>query len=287
MEVWILSDGKAGHVNQSHGLAQALARLTPVNVSTILIHRFWDIRRAGRALPRPHFLLAAGHRTHFAALLARRTYGGKIVVLMKPTLPTGWFDLCLIPEHDGATATGNIIATRGALNPIRPGQPQAGHGLILVGGPSPHHLWDDAAVAGQVRAISEADSDTNWELTTSRRTPATFLRRLGVLPRVHTPVEQTDRDWVATRLVRAASVWVTEDSVSMIYEALTAGAAVGLLHVRYRRRSRVVRGIEQLVHDQTVTTFAEWRTGQSLQPPAVPLREADRCAAIIRERFGP
>lgn len=287
MQVWIVSDGKAGHVNQSHGLAQALARLTPVHVSTILVVHCWDACRAGRALPRPDLILAAGHRTHLAALLARRTHGGKIVVLMKPTWPTGLFDLCLIPEHDGAQTTGNIIATRGALNPITPGRPEPGRGLILIGGPSPHHRWDDADVAAQVRAIAQAAPATHWELTTSRRTPTGFIARLGTLPNLRvTPVEQTGPDWVPARLARAAAVWVTADSVSMIYEALTAGAAVGLLAVPYRRRSRVVRGIEQLIHERLVTTFAAWRTGQPLHPPASPLREADRCATLIRERFG-
>ncbi|MCX7915831.1 MAG: mitochondrial fission ELM1 family protein, partial [Verrucomicrobiae bacterium] len=94
-----------------------------------------------------------------------------------------------------------------------------------------------------------------------------------------------DRDWVPRELSVAEHVWVTEDSVSMVYEALTAGASVGILRVPRRHSSRVVRGLDRLRAQGWVTGFADWEAGQSLRPPPQPLAEADRCAHVIYERF--
>ena len=295
--IWCITDNKPGHRNQLRGLTAALAALLPVEVhwltppATPQLLWWWAQRRypSGQGLPDPQLILGAGHATHAALLAARSARGGHAIVLMKPTLPTCWFDLCLIPQHDGATDRANIIATRGALHAVTPAAPASRrprHGLFLIGGRSPHHLWQDDGVADQIKSIVQADPAWQWELTTSRRTPGSFLDRLGTLPGLAvTPVERTDQDWVPTRLARAATVWVTEDSVSMVYESLTAGAAVGLLHVPHRVRSRVVRGIESLAQDGLVTPFAQWRTGTAPHPPATVLHEAARCAALIRDRF--
>jgi uncharacterized protein len=42
------------------------------------------------------------------------------VVLMKPSLPRRWFDLCILPQHDGIAADAHTLVTEGALNRVRP-----------------------------------------------------------------------------------------------------------------------------------------------------------------------
>ncbi len=86
-------------------------------------------------------------------------------------------------------------------------------------------------MAAQIGALLARKPDVHWTLTTSRRTPVDFLAQLDVdRPQLTVvPCAQTGPDWLPEQLARAAQVWVTQDSVSMIYEALTAGAAVGLL----------------------------------------------------------
>jgi predicted AAA+ superfamily ATPase len=65
----------------------------------------------------------------------------------------------------------------------------------------------------------------------------------------------------------------------MIWEALTSGAKLGLLPApRMAGNLRVLRGIDALIKDGYLTTFADWRkTGQLNDLPQA-LREADRCA---------
>lgn len=295
--VWRFRDGKAGHDNQSQGLIDALTALRPVDCATLAplpwpvafaagLRRRWP---DASGLPAPDLLIGAGHRTHCSLLAARRACGGRIVVLMRPSLPLTLFDLCLIPEHDMPPLRSNVLATRGALNRIQPAQTlDSSQGLFLIGGPSAHFGWDSAALYRQIAAIAAADSPVSWTLTTSRRTPAEFLENLRPLvdKRLQVvPVAETGPDWLPAQLARAGQVWVTADSVSMVYEALTAGAAVGILETPRQRPSRIGRGLERLTAEGWVTPFAEWRPGRTLHRPPGLFNEAERCARWIVERW--
>ena len=78
---------------------------------------------------------------------------------------------------------------------------------------------------------------------------------------------------------------MTADSVSMVYEALTAGAAVGVLDVPQKRSSRIGRGLDRLAAEGWVTLFADWRPGLRLHRPPGVFNEAERCARWIVERW--
>jgi mitochondrial fission protein ELM1 len=97
--------------------------------------------------------------------------------------------------------------------------------------------------------------------------------------------EMTPPGWVAEQLALAGRVWVSEDSVSMVYEALTSGAAVGVLNVPCKAWGRVAQGLDSLVEKRLVTTFTTWRQGQKLLPPRQQFNEAHRCAQILIERW--
>ncbi len=294
--IWRFRDGKPGHENQTRGLVQALAARCSLDVHDIDVSPagqavwWWATRRfpPGEGLPDPDLILGAGHATHLPMLAARHACGGRIVLLMKPSLPVAWFDLCLIPEHDAPPEAPNVLGTRGGLNPVRPA-PVKDHtlGLILLGGPSRHHDWPVDEIVRQVRAVVEGTPGVRWEITDSRRSPPAALSRLAEfeLPGVDChPWQETTPGWLAERLAQAGRVWVSEDSVSMLYEALTAGAAVGLLEVPRRLRGRVVQGVETLVREGLVTPFHAWQGGAPLEPPPRPLDEAGRCADAILAR---
>ena len=293
--VWAFTDGKAGHENQTRGLLAALARRQPVDARWIRVPTYASVLSSlmtrrflpGVGLPPPDLLIGAGHRTHLPLLAARRAHGGRTIVLMRPSLPRAWFDLCVIPEHD-ATSGANVLSTRGALNPVEPGKKDARAGLILIGGPSRHHGWSENDILSQVESIVVSEKNVQWTLTTSRRTPSATTTRLRALTFKNltvVPVNETGPGWLPERLTNAAQVWVTEDSVSMVYEALTANAATGLLHVPAKRASRIARGIATLTGDGLVTCFANWQGGKKLEAPAAPFNEATRVAAWIGEKW--
>lgn len=296
LTVWRLIDGKPGHEKQTLGLVEALARRQPIARFDIACRGSlwnWLAGRfpAGTELPSPDLLIGAGHGCHADLLAARRVRGGKAVVLMAPSLPIALFDLCLIPEHDRPPARANVVPTLGVLNAVRPVPARRpGLGLILLGGVSEHYGWDSAAIAAQVADIVGASPDTAWRLTDSRRTPEDMLARFqaaGLANLAVHPHADTPPGWLETALAESAQVWVSPDSVSMVYESLTSGAATGLLELAATRPGRVSSGIERLISEHWVTPYSAWRRSRQLAPPAAPLAEADRCAGLILERWFP
>lgn len=294
--VWRLLDGRPGHENQTAGLVRALGERRPLELFDLKAPPRWrgllDLLGArcpgADGLPKPDLLLGAGQATHAPLLACRRARGGRAVVLMRPSLPRRWFDLCVIPEHDGAIAGPQVLVSRGALNAARPAaQKRADLGLILVGGPSKHFGWDSQGLLAQIECILQRDPRA-WVIATSRRTPAASERllreRCAGRAELFTP-GQVAPGWLLDQLALAPVAWVSEDSVSMLYEALTAGAGCGLLAVPQRRRGRVRAGLERLLAEGLVTSYAAWHQGRPLARAAEPLDEAGRCADWMLERW--
>ena len=292
LSIWRISDGRRGHDNQSLGLVEALARRRPVAVTDVAVNGAVHGARVALGRPcgsgdAPALAIGAGRRTHLALLLAARRFRARSVVLMNPGLPRSWFDLCVIPGHDGIAAGGNVLVSLGALNRARPGPVRdSALALILVGGPSRHHRWDPAGLREQVHALVSRDPALAWVLATSPRTPAGTLKELSLPQTVACmPFEDSSPGWLPAQLARAGRVWVTEDSVSMAYEAASSGAATGLLEVPARRRGRVHAAVAALVASGHALAFGRWRAGATLCAPAEPLAEAERCAGALLERW--
>lgn len=288
--LWLIGDGKPGHENQSLGLAEAMGRIHPCEwhrISLAGAKGFWggvgQALRVASTLPRPDLIVAAGHATHLPLLVLGWKYRARRVVLMRPSFPLSWFDWCLAPEHDFPDAPSHrrLLLTRGALNRVSAGVAGAAGRLILLGGPSKTHGWDGAAMIGCLKRVTALGG---WELTDSRRTPAGFLTEVAAaLPGVviH-PHQQTGPDWLPRRLANAGEVWVSEDSISMIYEALSSGARVGVLPVpRLKRESRVLAGLARLMDDGVLSSYDDWCVRGALVQAPQPLREADRCAGLL------
>lgn len=293
LTIWRLIDGKAGHESQSLGLVQALIKQADCQTIDIkvsngfeamvgLLTSTWGL---GAGLPLPDLIIGAGHATHLHLLAAQRAYGGKTIVLMQPSLPAKLFDLCLIPEHDQYQGNAEYLQTRGVLNPIQPeGEHASNQALIMIGGPSKHCDWDTLKLIAQVYELVNHNAHIHYTLTTSRRTPKAFL---SAVKRIHfanltvVPFEETEKGWVAQQLSESAFAWVTEDSVSMVYEALTAQVAVGLLNMPVNKKSRVSKGIQKLINQGMVTRFDFLQTYQQKLKTVVGFVEADRCSRWI------
>jgi mitochondrial fission protein ELM1 len=277
-------------VNQSLGLAEALARATPTEAHRLTALPFWRAllallfkRAPVRGLPSPDLIVGAGHATHLTLLAARRACGGRAVVLMKPSLPRRCFDLCILPEHDGVTADAHTLITAGALNRMQASSRlDPKRGLMLIGGVSKHFAWDSDAIQVQIKSILARTPEMHWTLTTSRRTPDDFLSQLPAAANLSvTPHTTTSPDWLPEQLAQSGTAWVTPDSASMVYEALTAGATVGVFDLPVNPKSRVGWAIARLAEAQRIIRFVRWCAHGELTPNTQPLAEADRCAAWI------
>lgn len=294
LHIHLVSDGRKGHENQSCGLAEELAKMAPaqihfrpLNPQKNFLHNARKILKNPENLPAPDLIICAGHHTHLPALALKWQTRAPLVVLMKPSLPLALFDLAIIPEHDldGTKNHPKIIPSLGALNRICPAPHHTNtRRLILIGGPSKTHHWDAAGLKNALTELSKTKG-LPWHLTDSRRTPPGFLDSLRDLPIVLHPHQKTPSDWLPHQLSLAAEVWVTSDSVSMIYEAVTAGAPVGILPLPCHRENRITRGLDTLIERRLVTPFSLWQKNQQLCAPAQTLHEAARCAQLVMEKL--
>ena len=242
--IWRFIDGKVGHEKQTTSLILELEKSIKVNVidchssmAKILRSFFLSIGYYSD-LPKPDIIIGAGHRTHLPMILAKVKYGGKSVVIMKPTLPYSFFDFCLVPRHDNPPKHKNILLTEGPFISVTepPQEKDSKLGLFLIGGPNKHLSWSDDGIISQIEAITkdEVNSNLNWLLTTSRRTPTSFLNKFSKLNlkgiRTFT-FECTSSGWIEKQLANSVQTWVTQDSASMIHEALSFGNNTGIIEL--------------------------------------------------------
>lgn len=293
--IWCFTDGKTGHKNQIQGLINALVRRTSLTSHTIEIpistfHFLYflfsgKLYRQLSSLPAPNYLLAAGRTTQLPMLLARRWFGGKCILLMRPYWPTKWFDMLIIPRHDNPQTEVNIFVTDGAINMVTPSvNHNQEQGIILVGGPSKHYLWDSATIIQQIATLVNDTPKICWTVVNSRRTPEDFSAQLEVflVQLEFVDYRQTNQSWLPQQLASAGQIWVSPDSVSMLYEALSSGANVACLELKEKdANNRVVKGINDMIDRRIITSFSQWQKTRCLTLISHPLNEAQRAADWI------
>ena len=259
-----------GHQYQPRGIISALNSLTKISVRE---------RHVGQITEplgdfQPDLLLGAGRRIHIPMLKAKIQTKATSVVLMRPTLWTFGYDLAVVPNHDRMKSHPKIIRTVLAPTTIQPsGNERSGRPLALVGGPSRHFSWDIHSLRD---SIAQLDEGSGFDVITSRRTPPDTIGHLPPNSEVHEP-SSVNRPCYESFLAHAPLVLVTPDSVSMLADAITAGAAVHTVPMKPNPKSKVARAVAQLEASNMINT------GQ----PSVPLNESKRVAEEILSRFFP
>lgn len=282
--IWVFSDGRKGHENQTKGLLNALVEL---NKFRFAIDSYWVTKQTPNAqltsLPEPDLILGAGHATHFPMLCAKILYGGVTVVLMKPSIPSIFFDMVLVPHHDSCTNFGNVHYTIGVLNTVARANPNSNEGSILLGGPSRHFLWDTDRIVREIQQICDSDSDKHWNVCDSPRSPDNLLSKIRNSPNIKKHYwRDTDDNFISSLLSTSSEIWVSCDSVSMLYEAVSTGVPVGVFTLESRKRqNKISRGLEELATQGRIQFFHE---GFVLQPQVkmeLQLSETTRCAELL------
>lgn len=302
MIIWRFKDGILGHENQTMGLVEALKKQRelqvydipssslPTSLSLLFSALF---RKKIHAFPpvKPDLIVGAGHKTHIPMVVARSQRGGKSVLLMRPSIPMGLFDLVVTPRHDNVSPRKNVIETEGALNVVQfVKSKDRTKGMMLIGGVSKHFVWDDAEIVKQIKQIAKHDREVDWTLTTSRRTPDSFLKILKdqcndsnvhVLPEI-----ETNQAWMDEHYAKSGQIWVTPDSVSMVYEALSSGAVSNVFSLEPTRNySRVREGIDGLELDGSITPFNRWIENPEVVNNSRVFNEAARIADYVVEHL--
>ena len=298
MIIWRFTDGKLGHENQSAGLVSALSRTQKVNLidfpvdilpssCVLLLKSMFRSNIKEFSKPKPDLIIGAGRKTHIPMLVAKARCGGKLVVLMRPSIPMRLFDLTVAPKHDNVPLRENVIESEGALNAVEFVENKNKNiGLMLIGGESPHYRWDGTRIANQIKQITEQEPEVDWTLTTSRRTPENFLNLLREIQIEVVPFDETDNEWMARHYAQSGQIWVTPDSVSMVYEALSSGAVTNVFSIDPSgKESRVRDGLNSLIQHDVVSTFDSWKKNPTTQNVLSHFNESARIADHILEQL--
>ncbi len=316
LSIWTVTDGRAGIENQALGLAEAIQRLTPaeITVKRVRFRSLFDrwpnaLRIAPDAMltadsdrigpPFPDLVIANGRASlPFSTRLKHRSGGRTFVVqLQDPRTSLTDFDLVIPPLHDGLTGP-NVLAILGSPNRITPERLVEGAGsfrealaglpqprvAVLIGGRSRSH--DLGAERAQVLAdqIAEAVTDTGGSLmmTFSRRTPvaarAILTSRLAALPGMIWDGEGPNPYFAFLDL--ADHILVTEDSVNMATEAAATGKPVQILGLD--GSSPKIEGLHAALQARGIARpFA----GRLETWTYAPLNETDRAAREVLARM--
>ncbi|MDX1775221.1 MAG: mitochondrial fission ELM1 family protein [Desulfobulbales bacterium] len=311
-------DGRLGHEKQTLGILQALAAITPtevieknVPVSPVSFCRNW-MSYILASLHEPvtgqypgvvDLIIGSGTHTHIPMLLEKKSRSGStghkvyVVTCMSPD-PQLFkkFDLCCIPEHDEPPPRKNVFITLGPPNTVvLRDEHQSDKGLILIGGlDKKSHIWKSSEVINQVTTIVTNNKNLHWAISSSPRTPeetCVKLEELAASMQQATFYRSADTSagWIEKEYARNRTVWVTADSISMVYEALSAGCSVGILPVTWlRQNNKFQKSLDILKEKNMVIYFDDWQSTAAMPAPqGKPFNEAERCAREILRRWWP
>lgn len=303
---WILSEPYAGLQAQALGLAEAaglaptIRLLEPRAPWRFFAAKMWPAPLAAVAfpndLPLPRLAIAVGG-VGAAVGAALRRRGAQVVQVQHPRMDPNRFDLVVAARHDELTGS-NVIVTRTALHRATPERLRAEAerwrdrlaGLprplvaVLVGGSNGRFRLDSVVatkladdLAGMMR-----DDRVGVALTPSRRTDPSAVRALDApLTRLGAWVwDGVGDNPYFGMLALADAIVVTNDSVSMISEAVATTAPVMLARLpgRSRRNSLFTADLRA---DGRVRDFR----GRLEAWPVWPLNDTQEAAAEMCRRL--
>lgn len=310
LRVIVVIDGRPGHEKQSFGIVQGLANRVNAERHIIDVSKRTFSKQVLSYLgliskiPVPALELPAeadlvigtGTRTHSTVLAIKNKLSVPAVTCMTPGKHLrDRFDLCFVPEHDGCRQRNNYFFTLGAPNTLRDyGRHNPNEGLILLGGLDPKsHIWNQRDIEEKVRTIINRGKNIKWSISSSPRTPENTVQSIKEIVDTRDNAQfydykETPKGWVEERYHASGTVWVTTDSISMLYEAITAGCQVNVIPVEWLETQSKFRGNEELlIKKGLVTPFAAWDRGDTCRSLKPELNEAQRCADHILKKWWP
>lgn len=310
LNIVCFSDGRPGHEKQSMAVVSALQDLTPIAPTVLTLSHTDGIKRIVQSLrsvffrspgqeplPEPiDIIIGTGSTTHLPMVGLKVKTGAKLITCMSPE---PWlkplFDLCLIPRHDRPAVGNKNFATFGPpCMSLKSARRDEQKGLILVGGVDhKSHRWDTALLLSQINLLLKMSPSIYWTISSSGRTPPDTIEQLHQIANTNSRVsfyssDETPPGWIESAYAAHEHVWITADSVSMVYEALTAGCRAGVLPVKWIHSSnKFQNGIDDLTEHGLIGDLDQWRNGVPLPVISKPLNEAERCAREIIRRWWP
>lgn len=313
LNVWVVTDGRAGIEAQALGLAEAIARRAPIALTTkrVRLRSPWSWMPAG-LVPAPRQALTIGSdslkppwpdifigcgRASIPFALGMRDWSNRktlVVQLQDPRVNPREFDVVIPPMHDGLEGA-NVLPIVGACNRITPEKLEnavlqyktvhleelpAPRFAILIGGKSKRQDISSARARDIAHSLVAVQRETGGALmaTLSRRTSqaARTQFRTWLAPHCAVFYEDEGANPYPAILGAADHVFVTADSVNMATEAAATGKPVHILAVD-GRLGKLARFHQSLARRGCARPF----NGKLETWSYPPLLETDRAAAAV------
>jgi len=314
--IWAMSPGHAGMENQALGLAEAIAAQTDAAVATrrvpvglpwrLLPGDLWPFplhAPAAGALekPWPDLVITCGRQAAPIGAAMRAQSRGRVraVHVQNPLMRLAAFDLVVAPRHDDLTGA-NVITTTLTPHRMTPDRLAAGRIAwaqqltvsgrrllsVLIGAPGDGAEQDVRQLGMQLGALARL-AEFRLAVTASRRTPAALLASLrqrfagtdAFLWDGH-----GDNPYIGL-LACADVILVTQDSVTMVSEALAVGRPVLVARLGAASRRQAIF-LQSLLERGLVRRFDGTLPDGRQDWPARPIDETPEMAGEVLRRLG-
>ena len=312
LNVWTVTDGRVGIEAQAVGLAEALARKTPIRLTTkrVQVRAPWSWLPAGFVPASrdalsiesdditpswPDIWIGCGRASIPLSMGVRRWAHGRtfVVQLQDPRVNPREFDVVVPPIHDGLEGQ-NVLPIVGACHRVTPEKldqavldfPRQLDELapprfaILIGGKSKRQDISAPRARDISESLAKIQRETGGTLmaTVSRRTSdaARLQFRTHLAPHCAIFYEGEGANPYFAMLGAADHIFVTADSVNMATEAAATGKPVHVLSVD-GSAGKLERFHQSLVRRGCARPF----NGKLETWNYPPLLETDRVAAAV------
>ncbi|MBP9694091.1 MAG: mitochondrial fission ELM1 family protein [Alphaproteobacteria bacterium] len=270
---WIIADNKAGMINQAIGLAEALGY--PFEIKTNGLKWPWNLLTPFVRLPYsfcqsegtdelkppwPDVIITCGRQSILPALWVKKMSKDKafLIKIQNPQISLSLFDLVVTPQHDLITGS-NVIQTIGSLHRVtndvldkaRLEWSETFKDLpkpifsVIIGGNSKHYEMTPDKTEQFMSDLVTLAKKKGGSLcvTVSRRTPdfarSIIAEKIKSVP--HFFYEGEGPNPYFALMAFGDFLFVTEDSVSMVSEALSTGKPTYLLPLESKGSNKFKR----------------------------------------------
>jgi len=264
--VWILSDGRPGHYNQSLAVAEAIKEIEAVEVRYVEV----KVKKFGKYLLRillnsllgrwilthmfrpeniswfyeeidlsehPEIVISSGKDTSLLNALIGLWFGATTLFIGNPkkldnklftkvltVLDLGFNNQIVLDVAPTLPYTGNLenFCIKYGLDP------NLSYHTLLIGGDGSGYHYTEEEIDHLIAFVNATAAQTNWLITTSRRTPEIFEEKMQdqMKSKMFIAYHKKPLKTVGVFLTLSQQVYVTEESASMVSEAVASGKAV-------------------------------------------------------------
>jgi mitochondrial fission protein ELM1 len=262
----ILSDGRMGHLKQSIALAKHLS--LPYDIvevkskyrfskalSYFLDNFSFKIKGLFKSIKLKKelytYVVGTGSLTYYMVKILADELKAKSVVMM---LPSGYkcdFDLIFAQAHDNPPTKPNIIITPANFAYTQPQAiytPTKQSIAIIVGGDNKHIKLTKTLLASQLQQIKQQFSEYEIAITTSPRTSQEISDMVESMEFDYSVIyAKNPINPISDFVCKCEYVFITQDSTSMISEAISCGkACVEILTANSTQDNKYTQMLQQL-----------------------------------------